>query len=522
MTPATTILVAMAVPLIGAILVLLTGKIPNLREGVSTVTTLLTFGVVLTLVPEIMAGGEPGIALLEVLPGLDLAFHVEPLGMLYALVASGLWIVTSLYAIGYMRAHDEENQTRFFACFALAIFAALGIAFARNLFTLFLFYEVLTLSTYPLVAHYGEDVKKNARVYLGILIFTSVAFLLAAVCWTYVLTGTLEFKQGGILAGEVEGWEVVPLLALFAFGTGKAALMPFHRWLPNAMVAPTPVSALLHAVAVVKAGVFTVMKVVVYIFGIDFLTATGASIWLMYAASATLLISSCIAITQDNLKARLAYSTISQLAYIVLGAALATSLSIMGGSLHIAMHAVGKITLFFCAGAIYVAHHKKYVSELNGIGRKMPFTMLAFLLGSLSIIGLPPFGGAWSKWYLVVGAADSPGHILMGQWQIHHVVFSAVFMVSSLLSIAYLMPVVVRAFFYTPEECEAGPDAHGADGHGEAHEGHDSHDDSDGIQEAPLLCLVPLCLTALGSLVIFFYSQELYEMLEPITKAVSP
>ena len=521
MTPATTILVAMAVPLIGAILVLLTGKIPNLREGVSTITTLVTFGVVVTLVPEIMAGGEPGIALLEVLPGLDLAFHVEPLGMLYALVASGLWIVTSLYAIGYMRAHDEDNQTRFFACFALAIFAALGIAFARNLFTLFLFYEVLTLSTYPLVAHYGEDVKKNARVYLGILIFTSVAFLLAAVCWTYVLTGTLEFKQGGILAGEVEGWEVVPLWPC------SPLVQERRRSCLSSMASQChgrthAVSALLHAVAVVGRCIYRHESGGLH-FWHRFLTATGASIWLMYAASATLLISSCIAITQDNLKARLAYSTISQLAYIVLGAALATSLSIMGGSLHIAMHAVGKITLFFCAGAIYVAHHKKYVSELNGIGRKMPFTMVAFLLGSLSIIGLPPFGGAWSKWYLVVGAADSPGHILMGHWQVHHIVFSAVFMLSSLLSIAYLMPVVVRAFFYTPEECAADADAHGDHGHGDhADDGHASHGDADGIQEAPLLCVVPLCLTALGSLVFFFYSQELYEMLEPITKAVSP
>ena len=224
MTPSTLILAAIAAPLVGAILVLLTGKIPNLREGISTLTTLVTFAIVCMLLPEVMNGGEPGITLVEdVLPGVDISFHVEPLGMLYALVASGLWIVTSLYAIGYMRAHDEENQTRFFACFALAIFAALGIAFARNLFTLFLFYEVLTLSTYPLVAHYGEEVKKNARVYLGILIFTSVAFLLAAVCWTYVLTGTLDFEQGGILVA-VE----VPLMYGRGGGTFDAVVLMPH------------------------------------------------------------------------------------------------------------------------------------------------------------------------------------------------------------------------------------------------------------------------------------------------------
>lgn len=499
MTPPTAIGVAVLLPLLGAIGIQLTGKRPNLREAVTILTSLLTFGVVLTLVREVTSGSRPELELAEVLPGVALAFQVEPLGMLYALVAAGLWIPTALYAIGYCRGHNEQNQTRFFTCFALAIFAALGIAFSRNLFTLFLFYEVLTLSTYPLVTHYGNDEAKAAgRTYLGILLTTSVMFLLMAILWTWHLTGTLEFAPGGILNGKAEGPMVAVLLALYAFGTGKAALMPFHRWLPAAMVAPTPVSALLHAVAIVKAGVFTVLKVIVYVFGINFLDETDASVWLMYAASFTLLASSIIALTKDNLKARLAYSTISQLSYIVLGGALATSAGILGGGMHIAMHAMGKITLFFCAGAIFVASHKKNISDMDGIGRAMPFTMSAFFLGSMSIIGLPPMGGSWSKWYLALGAADG-----------HHAIFIAVLMISSLLSIGYLMPVVGRAFLFPAKASEHD--------HGHAPASGPLSRIFPGLHEAPILCVAPLCLTALGCIALFFFAGDIYDLLLPIT-----
>ncbi|MDE0916259.1 MAG: proton-conducting transporter membrane subunit, partial [Planctomycetota bacterium] len=288
MNPEALLLWALAAPLLGALGVSLCGRWPNLRETVTLTATLCTFGCVLGLLQYVLDGQAVEVVLLEVFAGIPLAFNIEPLGMLYALVASGLWIPTAIYGIGYMRGHGEQNQTRFFTCFALAIFAALGIAFAGNLLTLFLFYEVLTFSTYPLVTHYGNDeARKAGRIYLGNLIFTSVAFLLLAVVTTWWMTGTLDFRPGGILAGNVEGPMVAVLLGLFAFGAGKAALMPFHRWLPAAMVAPTPVSALLHAVAIVKAGVFTILKVIVYIFGIDFLSMKGASIWLMYAASFT-------------------------------------------------------------------------------------------------------------------------------------------------------------------------------------------------------------------------------------------
>lgn len=501
MTPDSSILVAILLPLLGAVGILLTGRWPNVRESITVLVSVLTFAAVTTLVGPVMAGERPGLLIFDVLPGVALAFEVEPLGMLYALVAAGLWMPTGLYCIGYCRGHGEENQTRFFACFALAIFAALGIAFARNVFTLFLFYEFLTLSTYPLVTHYGtREARSAGRTYLGILLSTSVGFLLLAMVWTWQATGTLEFSPGGILAGRVDGPLVVLLLGLYTFGAGKAALMPFHRWLPAAMVAPTPVSALLHAVAIVKAGVFTVLKIITYVFGIEFLTETGASVWLMYVASFTLLAASIIALKKDNLKARLAYSTISQLSYIVLGGALATTAGVLGGGLHIAMHAMGKITLFFCAGAIFVASHKKNVSELDGIGRAMPLTMAAFMLGSMSIIGLPPMGGTWSKWYLALGAAEG-----------HQAVFVAVLMISSLLSVAYLMPVVGRAFLFSPQPSQGDLLDKGSSMPSPLSERKGWWDN---VREAPFLCVAPLVATAMGCVFLFFYAPEIYDLLK--------
>lgn len=496
MTPDMLILASLVIPVVGAVLVGLTGRNPNLREGMTAIASLATFGCVAALVPAVVSGDLPELVVFEaMLPNVPLAFRVEPLGMLYALVAAGLWPITSAYAVGYMRGHHEENQTRFFVCFALAIFAALGIAFAANLGTLFLFYEVLTLSTYPLVTHHQTpEAKRAGRVYLGILIFTSITFLLLAVAWTYAAAGTLDFRIGGILSGKVAPVAVPFLLGLYAYGCGKAALMPLHRWLPNAMVAPTPVSALLHAVAVVKAGVFAILKIVVYVFGLDMLRDGGASEWLMAVAGFTILASSLIAFTKDNLKARLAYSTISQLAYIVLGAALATPDGVLGGGLHIATHAVGKITLFFCAGAILVASHKKNISEMDGLGRAMPWTFAAFTIGAVSIIGLPPMAGSWSKWLLALGSADG------------NAIYIAVLMVSSLLNIGYLMPIPIRAFFFDPPKHDAHDDHHGD---------HDAHEQG----EAPLACVVPLCLTAAGCLILFFFADRIVDLLRPIVGA---
>ncbi|GHA17617.1 cation:proton antiporter [Arenicella chitinivorans] len=485
--PSNLIALSILVPFVGALLVVATGKWPNLREAVTLTTAVVLFSVVLAITDYTFRGVELTQNVVELFPGLALSFSVEPLGVLFALVASFLWIITSVYAIGYMRGHDEQNQTRFFCCFALAISSVMAICFSGNLLTLFVFYEVLTLSTYPLVTHAGNDAaKQGGRIYLGILLTTSIAFLLLAVLGTYSLTGTLEFQAGGIFNASHSPMILSVLLVLFCYGIGKAAIMPFHRWLPAAMVAPTPVSALLHAVAVVKAGVFSILKVVIYIFGLDTLREIVATDLMLYIAAATILISSCIAMTKDNLKARLAYSTVSQLSYIVVGALLATSVASAGAALHIATHAVGKITLFFCAGAIFVAAHKKNISEMRGLGRKMPITMAAFAIGAVSIIGLPPMAGTWSKWYLTIGALEADKLIIV-----------AVLMISSLLNIAYLLPIPIKAFFDTPDE-QRQPWTWAE------------------TKEAPMPILIALCVTSLGCLALFIYPQPLTDLINLI------
>ena len=291
---------SLAVPLAGAVLVLMSDTRPNQREGATLVTAGVLFVCVMALLPQVLAGERPTLTLLEPVAGLPISFTAEPLGMIFAGVAGTLWIVNSIYSIGYMRGNQEQHQTRFYCCFAIAIASAMGIAFAGNMFTLFICYEVLSLSTFPLVTHKGTpEARRGGMVYLGLLLGTSIGFQLLAIGWTWVVAGTLDFTDGGVLAGKVEGWPVAVLLLLYMYGIGKAALMPFHRWLPAAMVAPTPVSALLHAVAVVKAGVFTVVKVIVYIFGVDNLAATGiggAADWLVVVAGFTIIAASVVAL----------------------------------------------------------------------------------------------------------------------------------------------------------------------------------------------------------------------------------
>lgn len=485
--PSQLIALSIIIPFIGALLVVATGKIPNLREAVTLTTATILFTIVLAITDYTFQGVELRLNLIELFPGLGINFEVEPLGVLFALVASFLWIITTIYAIGYMRGHHEVNQTRFFCCFALAISSVMAICFSGNLLTLFIFYEVLTLSTYPLVTHAGNDAaKQGGRVYLGILLSTSVAFLLFAILGTYSLTGTLDFKAGGIFDESHSKVVLGVLLVLFCYGIGKAAIMPFHRWLPAAMVAPTPVSALLHAVAVVKAGVFSILKVVIYIFGLDELKNLDTTDIMLYIGAATILLSSCIAMTKDNLKARLAYSTISQLSYIVVGALLASSVAAAGAALHIATHAVGKITLFFCAGAIMVASHKKNISDMEGLGRQMPLTMAAFAIGAISIIGLPPMAGTWSKWYLSIGALEADKLIIV-----------AVLMISSLLNIAYLLPIPIKAFFKGQPQ-DAKPWSWSE------------------TKEAPLPILIALGVTSIGCLLLFFYPQPLIDLINLI------
>ena len=481
MTPIVSIwpLAAILVSLLGALPILLSDRQPNLRESWTILIALVKLSIVASLLPGVLQGGGYVFTIAEVLPNVPIELRVDALGMVFALVASCLWLFTSIYSIGYMRALDEHAQTRYFASFAVAISATLGVAFAGNLLTMYLFYEMLSLSTYPLVTHeQNKEARASGRKYLTYILGTSIGLALPAMLMTYAVAGTLDFTAGGILAGKASPELLGLLLVLFLFGFAKAGLMPFHGWLPAAMVAPTPVSSFLHGVAVVKAGVFAILRVLFDIIGPDTLQQADLGWIVTSLASVTLLVASLIALTQDSMKRRLAYSTIGQLSYMVLGAGMLSTIGQIGGIMHLAMHAFGKITLFFCAGAIYVASKKKYISQMDGLGRQMPITFTAFFLGALSIIGLPPLGGFISKWNLVIGAVDGGQLVLL-----------LVLLTSSLLNAAYFLPVVYRAFFAEPP---AGAVV--------------------GIKEAPLFCLVPLCLTAFGSLLLFFFHDPLLRL----------
>ena len=438
--------------LLGVVGILLTRKIPNLREGVSLSVAVTNFGLVVWMYLRHQDGEEIAYTLAEFAEGLSLSFRVDSLGLIFALIASGLWIVNTLYSIGYMRAHHEHKQTRFFCCFAIAIAAVMGGALASNLLTMFVFYELLTICTYPLVIHAETPTAKaGAKRYVTYLLGTSVGLQLPALFLVWSIAGSTDFEVGGLLTGmDASGGTLLLTFALALFGMAKCGVMPFHSWLPAAMVAPTPVSALLHAVAVVKMGVFGVSRIGFHIFGPDTLASCGADTLLVGFACFTIVVGSLVALAQDNLKRRLAYSTISQLSYVLLGIGLLAPIVLVGGGagyqlgvgglLHIAMHAVSKITLFFAAGAIYVAHHKTKVSELNGIARQMPITMTAFAIGALSMIGVPPTAGIVSKWALVDTAGAG-----------HHYGVLLVLFASTVLNAMYFLPIVWRAFFLAPE-----------------------------------------------------------------------
>lgn len=472
------------IPLIAA-----SGKSPNLREMWTIVGACFKFLVIASMLPLILSGTRIECTLAEVLPGYALQLRVDALGMLFALVSSFLWILTSVYSIGYMRSLDEHGQTRYFSFFALSLSATVGVAFSANLLTLYLFYEMLTLSTYPLVTHHQDKEARSAgRTYLVFILGTSIGMILPAMLFIAFKTGTLDFASGGIVEGRISPRATTLLALILVFGFAKAAVMPFHAWLPAAMVAPTPVSALLHAVAVVKVGVFSIVRMITGILGTKWLAALELSTILCTAAALTIIISSLIALNQDGLKRRLAFSTIGQLSYIVLGVALLSKSGMTGGVLHIAMHAFGKITLFFCAGAIFVATGVTNISQMTGIGRRLPLTMSAFFIGSLSVIGLPPCGGFISKWYLVLGTVEADQFLMLG-----------ILLASSLLNAAYFLPITYRAFFCPPAaSLFPGPAA-----------------------EAPSWCLFPPLLTAGLSIILFMYPQPFLRLARLAIQAIS-
>ena len=430
-------LIAVLVPVLAVILIVLSSRWPNLREFWTIIASISMFGVVLSMLPDVLGNKIPGIALFNISPGISLELRVDTLGMIFGLSASLLWIITSIYSIGYMRSLSEHKQTRYYASFALCLASTIGLAFSANLLTFVLFYEILTIATYPLVIHKETPAAISAgRKYLLYLLTGGLA-IIAATALTYYYAGSLDFTPGGFLSNLSGQPNLMLLFVLFLIGFGmKSALIPFQSWLPTAMIAPTPVSALLHAVAVVKAGVFGFARVVGFVFGPELFHNIGAWQVLSIMAVITIIISSLLAMYQDNLKRRLAYSTVGHLSYILLGVSLLSANAWTGGLLHLVNHATLKITLFFCAGAIYAKTHVENISDLNGIGKQMPITMVAFTLAAIGLVGIPPLSGFNSKWLIGQGALDANMGIFLG-----------LLLLSGLLNAGYFFPIIRRAFF---------------------------------------------------------------------------
>lgn len=470
-------LLAVLASLLAVPLILRTGDRPNLREFWSVLAGVIKFSIVMSMVPAVFSGHTIEYTLVTFYQGIDIKFRVDALGLLFATVSSFLWIITTFYSIGYMRKANEHAQTRYFTCFAISLSSTVAVAFSANLITLFVFYEILSLATVPLVGHKETpEALEGARKYFLYLLSLSKTLLLAGIIIVYMIAGTTDFQSHGLLKDQLGSPLLFATFFLFLYGFGKAAVMPAHNWLPSAMVAPTPVSALLHAVAVVKVGVFSVLRVVFHIYGADLMGRLNLGITAAYVVSFTILAASIIALSKDNLKARLAYSTVSQLSYVILGAVLLTPSSMLGGIMHIANHAFSKITLFFCAGSLYCSAHKTEVSQLSNIGKKMPWTMAAFFIGSLSMIGVPPAAGFNSKWYLALGSIEA-----------HQIPIMIALLVSTVLNAAYFLPITYKAFFDKDE-----PSSHPSD---------DAHDHHEEIREIPMV-VVPLVLTAIISLLI--------------------
>jgi len=374
---------------------------------------------------------------LPLLPGIDLLLWADAFAMLFSTLSALLWLVTTLYAIGYLE--GSKHRSRFFGFFSLCVASTLGVAMAGNLITFFIFYELLTLSTYPLVVHKGSSKALAAgNVYLRYTLGGG-AVLLIGIGWMYAVAGPLDFTQGGALAAL--GMErhatlsLIFLLLILGFGV-KAALVPLHGWLPLAMVAPAPVSALLHAVAVVKAGAFGIVRVVYDVYGVTFAHALGVTQVLAILAAVTIIWGSLRALVQDDLKRRLAYSTVSQVSYIALGVAIAGPIATIGGIVHLVHQGLMKITLFFCAGNLAEMLGIAKISQMDGCGRRLPGTMLAFTLAAFGMIGAPPLAGFISKWYLGLGGLEA------GQgWVIY------ILIASTLLNAAYFLPILYRAWF---------------------------------------------------------------------------
>ena len=454
-------LLAVLVSFVATAFIVASYRSPNVREGWTLLAALVKFGIVASMLPGVLDGTVYETSIATFLPGIEFALRADALGMLFAFLASGLWIVTSFYSIGYMRGNDEINQTRYFAAFAVSLSATMGIAFAGNLVTIFVFYELLSIATYPLVAHDETDEARSAgRKYLAYTMFGGGVLVLAGTVMVYWLAGTVAFTPGGIqeLANADPGLAMVAFF-LLAIGFGvKAGIMPLHQWLPEAMVAPTPVSGLLHAVAVVKSGAFGVSRVILDVFGPELVFSLSlpfgftAGLVLSTIGAITLTAASLIALRKDHLKQRLAYSTVSQLSYIILGLGLFGWYGLIGALLHIPAHAFMKLTLFFCAGCIHVETHTDYISKMAGIGKRMPVVMGAFTVAALGMAGIPLLAGFVSKYYMLIGGIQMGAELTPVAYYL-----VGALLLSGVLNVAYFWPVIYTAFFESEDAHDAKP-----------------------------------------------------------------
>jgi multicomponent Na+:H+ antiporter subunit D len=479
-------IIAVLIPVLAVLLILLSSRWPNIREFWTIIAAVSMCGTIISLLPDVLASRYPEISLISLSPGISLALRVDTVGIIFGLSASVLWIVTSFFSIGYMRSLDEHKQTRYYASFALCLASTIGIAFSANLLTFVLFYEILTLVTYPLVIHKETPAAISAgHKYLAYLLTGGMA-LIAAAALTYYYSGTLDFHSGGFLSGAAGQSNLMLLFVLFLVGFGmKSALIPFHSWLPSAMVAPSPVSGLLHAVAVVKSGVFGFIRVIGFILGPALFHDIGAWQVLSIMAAITIVVSSLLALKQDHIKRRLAYSTAGHLSYILLGISLLSDSAWIGALMHLVNHAILKITLFLCSGAFYAKARCEYIHEIDGISKQMPVTMAALTLGAIGLVGLPLTNGFISKWLLAQGVLEAD----LG-------IYLVVLLLSGILNAAYFFPIIKRAYFAKSDRFTR-------------------------FAEASPFMVVPVAVTALLALFLGFMPDGLFHFYDMAGDAVS-
>ena len=432
------ILLTLLVPLLGGALMSVirfpSGKARAIYvESVVCLTSLMVLSLLLTRTEET-------VILFYLMDKLPLAFRLDGPACVFAGLVAALWPIASLYAFEYMKHEERENS--FMAWYTMSYAATLAVAFSANLFSLYVFYECLTLVTLPLVIHKKDSMSIRAgRKYLTYSI-TGAALAFIALVFIIFYSGTTDFVLGGVLnMALVAGHEAILLgvflLAFIGFGT-KAAVFPMHAWLPAASVAPTPVTALLHAVAVVNTGAFAVLRVIYYSFGADFLAGTWAQTAAVLLACVTIVFGSSMAVKVQHLKRRLAWSTISNLSYMLMGAALMSPAGMVGSLTHMVMHGVTKITLFYCAGAILVRTGKEYIQDVRGYGKLMPVTCAAFLIAGMSLVGTPPLCGFVSKYNLLTAAGEAG---VLG------VIAIAALIISAILTAIYLFTVIGPMYF---------------------------------------------------------------------------